>query len=338
MTSTNPFNFLINRRQSFLTEGFFKTWEQESVANARATLDRQLAQPNISLAGKKGVLWGFAEEITNLLHLRYTAGLPIEKLRHDLDEIVAAWEAFAKVQCQFKRNEEWPAFSFDDRTEYNQFIQLLGLSILMRREELIPRIYALCRFYCHDDSVFDALIAPFIDCGDEPDEYSLYHELPYELVLAILDSDDPVEQSALMQEAVESWYGANEGLPFYDTHKDIDDEGHGGYSGYWCFELAALCYLKQINDSTFREHITYPKDLVDFARQFEPEHAASTSTQPPIPTGLTAYPGDICPETGEWYAIHLGGKKTYIEAGQTMPGPTRNPAGNLVIWYLQRQG
>lgn len=335
MTATETGNFLESRRQPFLTEGFFKTWERETFEVVAPIREAQLAQPDLSLLSRKNILEGYANELTSLLHLRYTAGLPIERLRQDLDEVVAAWEDFAKVQREFKNDAEWSAFRFSYRTDYNQIIQLLGLTILMRREELIPRIHALCHIYRYEDSIYDALSEPFIDPGIETDEYKWFHDAPYALVIDAIDSDDPVEQSALMKEAVEAWYPANEGLPFYDTHKDIDDEGHGGYCGYWCFELAALCYLKNIDDSSFREHITYPKDLVNFARSFDPEkHTPSPAAA--LPSGLTAYPGDVCPETGEWYAIHLGGQKTYIEAGQTMPGPTRNPAGNLVVWYLQR--
>ena len=329
-------NFLENRRQSFLTEGYFKTKVRDFFTISRPIREKRLTEINLPLSVRKATLEGNAFQLTDLLHLRYTAGLPIEKLRHDLDEVVAAWEAFAKTCGVIGSPPSGSIFGFAYRSDYLLAVQLVALTILMRREDLLARIDALCYGFRGADAVYEEMVSPFLPNRDFVDAW--YHDVPYRTALNAIDSDDPVEQSALMQEAVESWYGANEGLPFHDTHKDIDDEGHGGYSGYWCFELAALCYLKQINDSTFREHITYPKDLVDFARQFEPEHAASTSTQPPIPTGLTAYPGDICPETGEWYAIHLGGKKTYIEAGQTMPGPTRNPAGNLVIWYLQRQG
>ncbi|MFP3568468.1 Imm72 family immunity protein [Paraburkholderia sp. SIMBA_030] len=49
-----------------------------------------------------------------------------------------------------------------------------------------------------------------------------------------------------------------------------------------------------------------------------------------------AWPGEICPQTGEWFANHLN-QKVRVAAGDPMPGPERSPGGNLVIWYLNEQ-
>ncbi|ATE61637.1 PoNe immunity protein domain-containing protein [Thauera sinica] len=329
-------NFLERRRQPFLMEGFYKTWERETFEIRRPITARELADPKLSPLGRKYMLEGHASETTHLLHLRYTAGEPIEKLRSDLDEVVAAWEDFAKVQREFKGDEEWSAFRFSYRTDYNDIVQLVGVAILMRREDLIPRIHELCHIYRRDDSIYDALTEPFLPPAEESDKYTWFHDDPYALVVDVLDSDDPNEQSALMKEAVERWYAANEGLPFHGTHKDIDDEGHGGYFGYWCFELAALCYLKNIDDSRFRNHLTYPKDLVDFARAYR----AEPDRQPPPTSGaatfqvLSARPGEPCPREGVWFAVHLRGKEIRMRQGETMPGPKIGPSG-AVTWYFK---
>lgn len=38
------------------------------------------------------------------------------------------------------------------------------------------------------------------------------------------------------------------------------------FYGYWCFEAAAVAYLKNIDDSSLRRFIYYPKDMIDYAR------------------------------------------------------------------------
>ena len=38
------------------------------------------------------------------------------------------------------------------------------------------------------------------------------------------------------------------------------------FVGYWCFEAAAVAYLKNIDDSTLHRFIYYPKDMIAYAR------------------------------------------------------------------------
>ncbi|HEV3104962.1 MAG TPA: Imm72 family immunity protein, partial [Trinickia sp.] len=70
-----------------------------------------------------------------------------------------------------------------------------------------------------------------------------------------------------------------------------------------------------------------PAEEADY---FLPEQAAVESRT------RAAYPGDTCPETGEWFSNHLR-KKVRVEAGTPMPGPELSPNGNMVIWYLKMQ-
>jgi len=47
-----------------------------------------------------------------------------------------------------------------------------------------------------------------------------------------------------------------------------------------------------------------------------------------------ARPGEVCPESGEWFAPHLNNKNLRMTAGEIMPGPELGPTG-AVIWYLK---
>lgn len=271
-----------------------------------------------------------ADKRTDLLHLQYTAGVPIEQLASDLDEIVADWERYAEALRKFNKQPDLWAFDFSDRVQYNQAVQLVGLTILLKREDLLPRIAALCDAFKGDDAIYDELLSPYLP--DRPTPEKFFHADPYEIVIDAIDEEDPVEQADLMKEAVERWYPANAAMPFHDTHKQIDDDGSGGYFGYWCFELAALTVILGIDDSTFRDHVTYPKDLADFAR---PKPAATSEAEPPASpyTGAMAYAGDPCPETGRWQAPRLKNRIEQVERGQPMPGPKNTQTG-AVVWYL----
>ncbi|MEB0164128.1 hypothetical protein QN360_14585, partial [Glaciimonas sp. CA11.2] len=62
-------------------------------------------------------------------------------------------------------------------------------------------------------------------------------------------------------------------------------------------------------------------------------------TRPPVApqifTDHKAFPGDVCPVTGNWHAPHMQGKTVRVEAGNIMPGSKINAAGNAVTWYLK---
>ncbi|WP_256979543.1 DUF1911 domain-containing protein [Burkholderia sp. AU16741] len=111
--------------------------------------------------------------------------------------------------------------------------------------------------------------------------------------------------------------------------------------GYWAVEAAAVAYLLQLDDSSFREHLLYPKDLADFARSFD---ASSKVTAPAFQGGVatTVRTGQTCPETGIWKAQghHVPG--VMVRQGERMPevfAPDRSGAyrSQPALWELERR-
>lgn len=308
--------------------GYGISFHTDAIANGFAIVDNKKFP--LTAMGRIDASNAIAENRLTSLYLRYTAGIPIDQLPCDLDQIVADWERYAMAVRKFNNQSDLWVFDFSDRVQYNQAIQLVGITILLKREDLLSRVAALCDAFKGDDAIYDELLSPYLP--DRPSPEKFFHADPYEIVIDAIDEDDPEEQSSLMKEAVERWYPANEGQPFHDTHKQIEDNGSGGYFGYWCFELAALTVILGIDDSSFRDHVTYPKDLADYAR---PKPAATPEVEPPASayTGAMAYAGDPCPETGRWQAPRLKNRIEQVETGQSMPGPASTQTG-AVVWYL----
>ena len=148
------------------------------------------------------------------------------------------------------------------------------------------------------------------------------HPLPYR-PLGRATVYAPEERPALVKEFVETWYKHMKPCYWYGTHT----EGTS-YFGYWAFEAALVTVLFDIDDSSYRDHLVYPKDLVDWYRDnSKPVNVAPSTNM------RKAMPGEPCPRSGEWNSPFL--KKTvHVERGQPMPGPERDASGNLVIWYL----
>ena len=80
----------------------------------------------------------------------------------------------------------------------------------------------------------------------------------YQKLLDVIDAQ--VEQRpALMKKFVEGWYKSMKPAAWYNN----DQGGEGAYYGYWCFEAALVVRLLDIDDSSFRDNVYYPKDMVN---------------------------------------------------------------------------
>lgn len=66
----------------------------------------------------------------------------------------------------------------------------------------------------------------------------------------------PDAESAL-EKYLEKWYNLHKGDPWYNTH-----ERDRGYCGYWAWEVAAVVKVMGLNDSSFKDNIYYPYDMV----------------------------------------------------------------------------
>jgi hypothetical protein len=71
----------------------------------------------------------------------------------------------------------------------------------------------------------------------------------------------------MLLQYLEDWYEASRREPYHDQHPKNDLRSGRSYYGYWSWEAAAVTWLLNIDDTIYRDHQFYPKDLVDFARQ-----------------------------------------------------------------------
>ena len=69
--------------------------------------------------------------------------------------------------------------------------------------------------------------------------------------------------------------------------------------------------LWDIDDSSYRDHLVYPKDLADWAR----EHRAEVL--PSGPDRTTG--GELCLRAGWWFTPALKGSRRYFKHGEVMP-------------------
>jgi Domain of unknown function (DUF1911) len=184
------------------------------------------------------------------------------------------------------------------------------------------------------DMVFEAIIEPAVaDPNNEVEEF--FHEEPYGLLIdAIYTAKTPAEASAFVNKYLEGWYKAFEGVPWHNGHLVVTNE-YMAYEGYWAFEAAAICVIHNIDDSTFRDHIVYPKDLADWAR----EHKVMDKIKPAAgakPLRLRCEAKQLCPQAGWWFTTAMKDSRRQFKAGEKMPEIKESPWG-ATIWYWDEQ-
>ncbi|WP_409030532.1 PoNe immunity protein domain-containing protein [Janthinobacterium sp. CG_23.3] len=128
----------------------------------------------------------------------------------------------------------------------------------------------------------------------------------------------------LMTGYLDDWYHASRREPYHDSHTRGTS-----FMGYWAWEAAAITYLLDIDDRSFRDAQFYPKDLVDFARsiQAEPTHSGA----PVQPDGeLRATAGQPCPKTGRWEVLDIPPQVKSYQQGELMLN--LGSAYGLTVW------
>lgn len=283
-------DFKERRRQPFLTEKQYSN----RLINLNALfegLNNELTHGDNDNEDIRGLRFHLANDGYNLFSLNYTAGEPIAPMRQQLEQIVIAYENYTKALRIHEQDEDWAPFYFTQIDEYERCMQLIGLCYLLHRRDLLPRIAAMQDRIYHDqvsetDTLYEDLLA--FELSDRYDVDQWRYDDPYRPLIFSTYRDTPEESIADIKAYCDLWYPAMKSAPWHDQHQFED----GAYFGYWAFEAGAMAYLLDLDDSSI-DHMVYPKDLVAFARSFDPRNDPSLAPKPNHHTNVQG--GKPCP-------------------------------------------
>jgi Domain of unknown function (DUF1911) len=272
-----------------------------------------------------------------IFRLRYTGGEDLTVLSESLTGVVEAYEKYAEVQLKLPDDDYYPPFILDDLIDtYVDYVNLLSAAILLHREDLIPRIYGLIEETDYDgvDLVIEELLTPFLP--DRPDIDECLWDKPYGLLLHARFEGKPIDQAKGMRKYVKGWYPAMKGeAQFWGAHEHITP-AFSPYKGYWAMCAAAFSYLFNIDDSSYRDEIVYPKDLVDYARS-KPRRTVAEA-QKLVPKELRRCEGGKpCPETGLWFTPAKSDSQQAFFKGSVMPIYEASDYGETIWYWVQGQ-
>ncbi|WNY28416.1 hypothetical protein MmiEs2_06010 [Methanimicrococcus stummii] len=256
------------RRQQFLDEVYYKARLQGDKSFLNGYKKDLETDHSLTLENKADMTRIYANTLlTTIFTLQYTGGESIENLRNQFDEVVDAYLEAIKQDRLFQDEPELPMFLFGYLENYLDVIRLISFAILLRREDRIADIYSLFKDGEPDgeDALVEELLSRYLP--DRPYLSECYHDLFINLLNVTADTP-AAEKIEDMKLYLKEWYSEMEQTAFYDSHLEQAADGSGGYYGYWAFEAGAIAYLYDLDDSAFADHLIYPKDLVDFAKNF----------------------------------------------------------------------
>ncbi|RQM51002.1 DUF1911 domain-containing protein [Paraburkholderia bannensis] len=332
----SDFEFI--RRQRFLGEAYYK-WLLPLIDEEIAHWSSHMPPNGGSEEGKAALGSRYvARETFRRFFLRYTGGADLNLLRSEFEEVVSSLERYTAAKRVAEKDSTYPPFMFGEIEEYEAAIQLISLCHLLHRRDLLPRLAAMLDpSYRAQDTLYEDLFAYGMDGRVDVDKW--YHE-QYRDVINSLYSDTDELGISLITSCLDGWYRAMRSASWYDSHLKANPDEGGAYVGYWAIEAAAVSFLLELDDNSYRDHLLYPKDLVDFARKFDSKQddrpPAEFSGPPKVRTGQP------CPETGVWKAVGHNVPGVLVQQGEPMPevfAPDRSGAHRPqpALWEWERK-
>ncbi|WP_223526194.1 PoNe immunity protein domain-containing protein [Pseudomonas sp. BF-B-26] len=307
----------MSKRQQFLSDerlsNFFNVKESDLEFAKENLFEADSPEQEKSLRARY-----FQELALDEILVRYTAGDAIDSLALLLEKLVEQYQDSQKALATYENSPNIPPLDLGLLYEYEECVQVISLCILLHRIDLLAPFVAMFdnAGYAGDDTLYEDLLSKVLPNRHDVDEWN--HETYTPLVHAIYEEDGE-EASALLEEYCNNWYPAFEQAPWHDTHLMGDK---GSYVGYWALEAGAIAYLYGIDDRAI-EHMVYPKDLVDYARNF-------VTTNPTSVPRIEA--GQPCKKTGYWFTPAQTNSRRYFKQGEIMPSISDSRWGDT-LWY-----
>ncbi|WP_095126319.1 PoNe immunity protein domain-containing protein [Pseudomonas sp. Irchel s3a12] len=308
----------MNKRQKFYSENhyrnFLKEYDEVIEFCKTNTFESDSPEEEASLRAEQ-----FQSLLLDKIFACYTAGEEIEIIIPLLEELIEKYEIWQEKLSIFEQAPKISPLAIDDWSyQYEECVQVIGLCILLHRIDLLKRFVVLIddAGYAGDDTLYEDLLRNVLPNRHDVDRW--YHDVYTPLIQAIY-SDTKEKSSKFLNDYCKQWYPAFKQAPWYDTHLQGEK---GSYVGYWAIEAGAIAYLYGIDDSKI-DHMVYPKDLVEYARNYRPDNGSQVAR-------IDA--GQPCNKTGYWFTPAQAQSRTHFLQGDIMPKISDSKWGDT-IWY-----
>lgn len=276
-------------------------------------LPKHRDQPKVNglMVSTRRRLW----DTLDWLSLQYSAGAGIEQMAKVWPHALAWAEEYADFSHRFNQSPDAHGrivshVGLPTEDYWIVALRLVCFGLLTGHAADTPRVMAILD-YANDekDGLLERLVSPFVPGRSEPPDTATRH-LPYRKLFKVFAADE-AKRPALMAKYLDEWYEASRREPYVDQHE------HGVFYGYWSWESAAVTWLLNIDDTSYREMNFYPRDLVDYARQHAPLPGGASASVESIRQRCEA--NQPCPREGFWFTPAQADSRRFFKANEVMP-------------------
>jgi len=257
-----------------------------------------------------------ARYAVDFLTLSYSAGSDLAELRAFYPSIVEAWlthERFHHAYDQCPEGESSQAATYALLGDAFHIVnRMVCFGILLGHGTLLPSVARILEYKNpRMDAMLERMLSHYVSHRDSTLTECTRH-LPYFKTLKIFNAAAD-ERPTLMAEYLEDWYAASRREPYYESHTRGPV-----FKGYWSWEAAAITFLLDIDDSTYRNAEFYPADLVDFARRVKLDEASANRVDVDAKERQMKA-GDACQKAGTWQPIDIPSTTNVFSEGEIAP-------------------
>ncbi|HGS4994387.1 TPA: DUF1911 domain-containing protein [Vibrio cholerae] len=278
-----------------------------------------------SLALRTRISWSISLGKFEYAILEYSAGGDILKVNSLIEDALLDLERH-KNDFPSKVYLYWEPDSFNFLVLAFSFAVLSGnfnvLKVIVRMLGKNPQ--------GKDDPILSILLARVGYIG-LPRSEDLVFPRTYEHLYNSMKGDGVSPTKEERQESIKkyllTWYKSMKDCYWFDRHKSRISN----YFGYWAFETALVTVLYDLDDSSYRDMLYYPKDLVDHARNKGVDKLFHTQN---IKQRWIVFPNDESPINGKWFD-NLSNEVISTVKGERMPGVFENAQGYRHFWVSE---
>ena len=258
----------------------------------------------------------------------YSGGNPVSETARFYPAVLSFWEVYSEAWELFQKSGESTSGTVATvplvGTQFSSANTLICLGILLGWGELIHRIPKIIDFNNPSrDAMLENIMNFYVPGRGEPPLECTRH-LPYFKTLKIFGAAAE-DRPALMKEYLRDWYESSRREGYYNSHTRGEL-----FTGYWSLESAAITFLLNIDDSSYRDAMFYPVDLVDYARSI---NAPRSCREIKVEEKLREKSGQPCPASGLWEALDIPPQRRRFEKGDVMQAT--DAAYGITVWqYL----
>ncbi|WP_395703689.1 PoNe immunity protein domain-containing protein [Aquabacterium sp.] len=293
-----------------------ENWARKSIATLRAAIPVHQSEGSLNPIGQRGIF----VDLLDLTRLRFTAGETAEEVSETFDGAFAwlcKWHSdylpyYMQVASEFPVGSNVPEtdlaptpLDLEYLEDFHRIITVLSIAILLGKGESIRIAADLLRSVRGTDMLVEELLSPVLQPFISRE---FFHVEPYDpLIDAYYTARSKEESVTYLERFLKSWYPAMKACAWHDSH---------------------------LVQKGFRDHMVYPKDLVDWARQNDSlgklRAAAKVGSKE---RGPRCEGGQPCPREGLWFSPAQPDSGRRFKQGEQMP--VLGGAWGLTIWQWE---